>query len=154
VRNRRKAFIIDKYGIQIFKKILKVLIHEHQKIEMIEVGKRFEERRKKMENDNIMYKKTTKKQVRMIGDYLSESDDNLAEDLESDIDTDRKLSKNRSEKNSEMSKKETLTPKSKRDEIASEKDSKKEELSSKSSKKDGSPNSRHVSEVKSPTLMN
>ena len=53
---RRKAFILEKYGIQLFKKILKILVMEHKKIDWIEEEKRVEETRKKMEEENIMYK--------------------------------------------------------------------------------------------------
>ena len=43
---RRRAFILEKYGIQIFKKIFKILIYEHKKIEWVEEDKRVQEKRK------------------------------------------------------------------------------------------------------------
>ena len=109
---RRKAFIQEIYGMKLFKKIMKILIYEHKRSykEKDEVVK---------SKANALYKKGNKKQVRMIGEYVSDSDNDL-NDADSEIDNDKKT-KNQSDKNSESGKKNEATPKSREKSVENEK---------------------------------
>ena len=117
---RSKSFILEKFGIQIFKKIFKILILEHKKIDMVEEEKRMAEQRKRFEEENIM--NLNKKQVRVLGDYNSDSDNEMNEgENESEVNMDVQLKKKeKSEgsqgRESENSKKGSISPKSSKNE--------------------------------------
>jgi hypothetical protein len=131
---RRDNFIFEKYGIQLFKKIFKILILEHKKVEWLEEDKRRDEKHKKMEDENIMYKKTNKKQVRMIGDYHSDSENEYVGDDNSDPGTGSK-------KINEFKKKAHRSLRDKSEGAKSSRSSKRDTSPKSSKKTDGDPHS-------------